>query len=551
MNSLGFKTLTEVIKSNIKFYLYEMLKFEKQLFHFLVLLALSIIIIPKYYITGDGASHVYNAKVLFDYLFGNERDFYKEFYQINRALDPNWMSHLLLGFFLQIFPAWLADKFFQIIYVLTFAYGFRYLIKQINTENTFLSFLFFPFLFTLPFQQGFYNYVLALTLLFWTVAYYIKTKNDFANPLYQLWLCVLLLAMSFTHGMPTIYAMLIISMIWLSDNIKFIVPFYFKKLFTSFSRLLLVFIPTVILIFSFIVKKGLETVPHTWSTTTKWKNFLQFFSSQSTRNIELYPAISVGIVLLTFLIILIFTFRKKASLLRYVFLVMTFYTLYSYITCPHSIGGAGSIDIRLAFLPPMFLLLFFASNYWSNFSKQIFIISSFFISISFLVIRFPYVMKASSIGKEMMTVTPFIKDKSVVLNLHFNDWQALKSGDSLFQKDGSFIHFTDFLGAQKNKHLIMVMNYEAEIYYFPVNWRPIKNPRDVIPNMLPGNYPPKGNYQLYENYTNHAIDYILLQNWNDELQANPTVDSLVKSFNNNFTKVFESEHKYVVVLKKN
>ena len=52
-----------------------MLKFEKQLFHFLVLMALSIVIIPKYYITGDGASHVYNAKVLFDYLLGTERVF--------------------------------------------------------------------------------------------------------------------------------------------------------------------------------------------------------------------------------------------------------------------------------------------------------------------------------------------------------------------------------------------------------------------------------------------------------------------------------------------
>ncbi|MBK8143638.1 MAG: hypothetical protein IPK62_00920 [Bacteroidetes bacterium] len=111
----------------------------------MVLLALSIIIIPQYYITGDGGSHVYNAKVLFDYVLNHERDFYKEFFVINRSIDPNWMSHLSIGFFLQMLPPWLADKLFQILYVITFAFGFRYFIKSIEKNNGFLSFLFFPF----------------------------------------------------------------------------------------------------------------------------------------------------------------------------------------------------------------------------------------------------------------------------------------------------------------------------------------------------------------------------------------------------------------------
>jgi hypothetical protein len=51
------------------------------------------------------------------------------------------------------------------------------------------------------------------------------------------------------------------------------------------------------------------------------------------------------------------------------------------------------------------------------------------------------------------------------MNLHFNDWQPMKSGDSLFQKDASFIHFTDFLGAEKNKHLFsyIYMNFAVTV----------------------------------------------------------------------------------------
>ena len=158
-----------------------MLRFEKYLFYLLVLFALSIIIIPRFYITGDGPSHTYNAKVLFDYVFGHERSFYKEFYIINRNIDPNWIGHLLIGFFLQIFPYWFADKLFQITYLLVFAFGFRYCMKSINNENTFLSFLFFPFLFTLAFQEGFYNYSLAIGLFFWTLGYFIRIKNHLDN----------------------------------------------------------------------------------------------------------------------------------------------------------------------------------------------------------------------------------------------------------------------------------------------------------------------------------------------------------------------------------
>ena len=53
----------------------------------MVLLALSIIIIPKYYITGDGGSHVYIAKVLFDFVLNHVREFYKEFFFINCSIE--------------------------------------------------------------------------------------------------------------------------------------------------------------------------------------------------------------------------------------------------------------------------------------------------------------------------------------------------------------------------------------------------------------------------------------------------------------------------------
>jgi hypothetical protein len=514
-------------------------RIEKYLYFILVLLALSIIVWPTFYITGDGASHTYNAKVLFDVVLGREREFYEGYFAINRSIDPNWMSHLCLGVFLQFMPPWLADKAFQILYVLTFAYGFRYFISSLNKENTFLSFLFFPFLFSLPFQQGFYNYCFSLGLLFWSVGFYIQFRNRMDNPFLQLSLSVLLLCTTFSHGMPAVYAMFIIALIWFSDYYRFLIPFQFSKLLSEVSRLALIFLPSAFMILLFMAKRGSGTVPHAWSVSKKWIEFLKGWTSQSTRELEMYPAIASGVLILLFVVLSLMhrkrTIQQHTAALGYVFLFMTAFTLFSYLTCPHSIGGAGSIDIRLGFLPPLFLLFFIATKSVGLVWKNGFIAASFIISISFLVIRFPFVMKANAIGKEIMKASEYIEDKSVVMNINMDAWQKLPNGDSLFHKDGSFIHFSDYIGAAKNKHLIMLMNYEAEINYFPVNWAPLMNPRQSVEGLIPGNYPPCGNPLLYETQSGRKVDYVLLQNVR---QYATCTSDLMFILENSFDKVY-------------
>jgi len=530
------------------------LRFEKYLFYGLVLLALSIIILPKFYITGDGPSHTYNAKVLFDEAFNHERSFYNEFYLINRNLDPNWIGHLIIGFFLQFMPYWLADKSFQIIYLISFVFGFRYLIRSIGAENSFLSFLFFPFLFTLPFQEGFYNYSIGLAMMCLSLGYFIRIKHHLDNPAKQITLSLLLLLTAFSHGMPVLYTMLMITLIWVSENFHLFIPFDFRKLSVQLSRLALVFMPSILMIFLFMLKRGSGTEPHELSVWTKFINFLKWYASQSTRHAEVYPAVACGILLFSFLMVLLFTRIKvnlpKKMALGFVFLFMMLFTFISYLSCPHSIGGAGSIDIRLAFLPPMFLLFYFSTKKWTDLSKVIFVAASFFISITFLVIRFPYVMKASAIGKEIMSATDFIEDKSVVLNLHFDYWQQLPKGDRVFQLDGSFLHFSDYLGAVNHKHLILLNNYEAEINYFPVNWKAGKNPRESVAGFIQGSLPPCGDYSLYEKQVNKKIDYILFQNWRKDALLNPCLKTLVEKINTEFSKVYESKNGFVIVFKR-
>lgn len=535
-----------------------MLKLEKYLFYLLVLLALSIILIPKYYITGDGASHTYNAKVLFDMISGHSKEFYQEFYKVNRHIDPNWSSHVMIGFFTRFFPVWLADKLFQIIYVLVFCFGLRYMIRCISKENTFLSFLFFPFLFTLPFQQGFYNYCFALAILFWAVGFYIHKRDHINNPIIQFILSALVLSVSLAHGMPGIYAMMLISVIWLVTHWKKVRLLQFDFILTHIARLAVIFMPSILLILMFIAKRGFGTTPHSKNYFEKFLDFIFMWTSQSTRHIEIIPAMmSLGLVLLFSLLLFFkkdrstFSMKRtgnKVKNLSYVFLIFSGFTFFSYITAPGTIGGAGSVEIRLAFLPPLFIIMFLACKKWQELHKGFYIIATFVISICFLVIRFPSVMEANTVAKEIMTGEEYIKDESVVLNLHFDDYQIRKTGDSIFQKDNSFLHFTDYYGAVKNKHLIMLMNYEADINYFPVNWAAGKNPRQSINTMYAGTYPPCGDFTAYEKQVGRKIDYILLQNWRESFRSHQCTQELFsKMQSKGFTKKYESPNKYIVV----
>lgn len=528
-----------------------MLRIERIAFWGMLLLALALVVVPQYYITGDGASHTYNAKVLFDYVLGRDRAFYDTYLSINRNIDPNWMSHLVLGLLQEFVSPRLADKGFQIIYIVVFATGFRYLMRSIDDNNGFLSVIFFPFVFTLPFQQGFYNYGIALGFMCWTLGYFIRYRHDMEDPRHQFITAILLLITTFSHGMPGVYTMLLMSLITLLEAKVFRLPIRLEKITRTGTRLFMMLFPAAVLILLFLAKRGTGTEPHHWSMSKKFMLFLQGWTFQSTRFEEIYPATAIGIILLGFFIYLALTpLRVNQHHTRHlsaVFIGASVFTLYSYITCPHSIGGAGSIDIRLCFLPWFFLLFFFACKQWSNAARYAFLGLAYAVSLSFFLIRFPYIMKADAIAQRIMKVSSFIPNQQVVLNLHMDDWQKISLNDSLFHKDNSFIHFSDFLGAQRGKSMILLNNYEAEINYFPVNWAPGMNPRSSISGMIPGNYPPTGNLLAYEQQSKHRIDYLLLQNDRNRGSADLALRTQIDSL---FTLVYADPKRYVVLYKR-
>jgi hypothetical protein len=484
---------------------------EKIGFAFLLLLSMLLIIIPKYYITGDGASHIYNAKVFVDYLLSNDRQFYKPFYEINRNIDPNWTSQIILGIFTKIFPYWLAEKMFQIIYVAAFAHGFRKLIKSVSTNHTSISLLFYPFCFTLPFQMGFYNYSLAYPILFYVLAYFIKNRNLFFG-LQQIIFTLGILILSLTHGMVASHCILLCSFIILLDAID---EYKQKKTFLAIindaaPKLVSMLIGIFILI-AFAMRQGLLTSPHPLSVSEKLSNFVRLYCCQSTMHIENIPAIGLGIGIVIISIIFFTQGKCNDNKIRNVYLIFAIYTLLGYLSAPNTIGYAGGTDIRLAFLPPLFVLLAASTYSVSKKIENTVAIFAIIITISFISIRFNNVISASNETKKLLLIAKKIETKKTILTIQYNT----HGSKNQFEIDNSFLHIFDYIGAMQNKKLILLNNYEADLNYFSLHWRAGMNPRNYMPNIINGLPPLPSEMVQYELATNNKIDFII---WQDDVR---------------------------------
>jgi hypothetical protein len=467
---------------------------------------LLLITIPKFYITGDGPSHTYNAKVFADYICNHNREFYKPFYEINRNLDPNWTAQIVMATVIKIVPYWLADKIFQILYVLVYALGFRYLMRSIHTNATIASLLFYPICFTLPFQMGFYNYSLALGILFYTIAIFIYYQKNKTN-LQLLYFCISALLLALTHGMVATYGVVIIGIYMLLQTVYCI---RLKKSFVdninNHAAIVMALLPAIIVIVSFAMRQGVITSPHPLSTLEKLINFCKLYCCQSTSILEGVPTIMFGIGVTIIVIILMLKNNCINTIWRNTFVIMAAFSFVLYLQSPDTIGYAGGTDIRTAFLPIIFLLLACSCYSITQFLKKIIICFAVLIQFLFFIIRIPLVQGINTEAKQIVKIVEIVPTNAVVLSVQYNT----HGSKNQFTIDNSMLHIFDYVGAMQNKNIINLNNYEADLNYFSLKWRSGMNPRLYMPNIINGKAPTAMQIENYQKQTNTKIDCIMV-----------------------------------------
>jgi hypothetical protein len=146
--------------------------------------------------TQDGPLHLCNALICRDYAASHAR--YREFFQLSLEPFPNWSSHLLLVGLMYAVPPLAAEKILASLYVVGFAWGFRYFLGAFGRDTLLLAPLGLLFLFNRCFLMGFYNFCLALVLV-WVILGYCARRRAGFGALHALVLASLLFLAYFTH----------------------------------------------------------------------------------------------------------------------------------------------------------------------------------------------------------------------------------------------------------------------------------------------------------------------------------------------------------------
>jgi len=511
----------------------------------LVLILLVPIWQAKYFLSNDGPCHLYNSKLILDFVLGNHTDFYSEYYKLNSHAEPNWFSHASLALLLFFLPAFLAEKILLTAYVLLFAFSFRFLIRQINPQSTFLIFPALLFVYHFVFQMGFWNFSFSIAFFFLVIAFWMKFENQWTTRRLLL-LSVLLTTLYFMHPvglMLTIFSIALITAIrFFSVLITPSTERNWKPWIKTFLYSVGAALPAIILSINYLSRSGTGTTPAAYSQKFLRHYFLELKSLVILNHTEDLIAMMVSVFIgIIFLIAFVNRIRAKKMFPADSFLLLFFISLYLYLHQPASLGGVGIVPERLLFIPFLLAIIWAANaNFHTTIKKLVAIFSLVFLCI-FMYLRLPVYQKNSDAVKEYLSVGDYIEDESTILPLSFAHAGFTPDGKPISDRIWVFIHATDYLGTMKP--LIMFGNYEANTGWFPLIWKGSRNPfQHISKDAGIEGLPPSVDLLNYKANTGGSIDYVLLWCFDFADKTQLPVQDLISQLDQEYQLIFVSEH---------
>jgi hypothetical protein len=186
------------------------------LFYGLIALLLVPLWAFRFFPTSDGPLHVYSAVVARDYDRG-DRPRFREFFERNTRMVPNWIGPHLLSFLVGVVPPEIAEKIMWSAYLILLPVGVRYALWAIRPRAASLSIVAIPFVPNACYHMGFLDFCLALSVFFFVVGYWLKHRRHFGWP-QAIVLAALLLVCYFCHLVPAAMAGLFIAVLALTTG---------------------------------------------------------------------------------------------------------------------------------------------------------------------------------------------------------------------------------------------------------------------------------------------------------------------------------------------
>ena len=453
----------------------------------------------QYFPTQDGASHIYNAYVLKEY-HNHENYRLREVYELNQTFFPNWTSHALLVCLMYIFPPIISEKIVLTLCILLLPLSLFYFLKCVQKNNLLFGLVGFIYAYNYLLHMGFYNFVLSMSLFFFTVGYWWRVKEKLRWKNITV-IYLLLILTYFTHYHS--YALLIISLTVLSlllsvydallscteskgisDSHKSKYKNVYNNLKPSLS-LLISLIPAYIIMFSYysyLVKE------HGSEGDYKGLDWLlnYFFTMKSIVSFRDEHIVIGQMILLVLGIVFILTIYDKMRQFKNgfnttnsqfwtrifsksdVFIILSFFVTFMYFISPWSGFSGGWLNDRFHIYIFLILLPFFRISMYRHMD---YILSCMIIGISLLHLGFnvhTYTMLNRDIPEALSL--DGMDERHTVLSSIPGEWNGFSDSLGFEPKYVEpFGHLECLLATKKG--IAYLNNYEANTDHFPLQYK--------------------------------------------------------------------------------
>lgn len=465
----------------------------------LVFLILILIFSNPYFVTCDGAAHLYNAN-LFSKLLSNN-DFLSGIYSLNPIIPPNYLTTLLYLILDIIFIPSISEKLIitSIFFITLFSiWG---IIKSTKGNNRLAIILVPILLFNYLLAIGMNNFMLGVSLMFLSI--YLYLSYNFRYNIYRIIIFSFIIFLLFlSHGLVFLITLAILTFLEFTNQFNLIKKNDAFKLanLKNYLILFIVFMPSLIL-FMFYTKSQNYINQNTFlDFETIISYIIDFRVLLAYVPIERICSKLIFIPFFTIFIIHTYLWILKVKSISIIdkldqgrWLLLTVILILSMFILPDETNGGGYVTLRLQLIAMFFIII------WLSYSKadtNFFVICLVIIYIPFLISLYSKIVVQKDLNNKIgffLEAEKIIPPNSVIYTIrHSDNWL-----------DG---HFSNYLGI--NKAQVILDNYEVGTGYFPVVRKNDQN-RCVI---LPFEYKSlleNSNFGICNGSDGIKIDYVL------------------------------------------
>ncbi len=168
---------------------------EAGLFWTLIALLAGVVVTTGPILTNDGPAHLSMAHFMLR-AGDPTAPMLNQVYQLNPAISPNVLGHILLSSLVRILPPLVAEQVFQLACLTSIPIAARLVLRKLSPDAGWVALFFFPVALQRLFYLGLYNFSLSLTFSLLCIWAYLRLRDRISATNFGVLAALLLLAMA-------------------------------------------------------------------------------------------------------------------------------------------------------------------------------------------------------------------------------------------------------------------------------------------------------------------------------------------------------------------